>query len=67
MASTENEDEISLSLPQILDEIEKDFSPEKGLCEKNVNLLFSELKKYDKGNEVITTQKSAFGTDFKLF
>lgn len=61
MASTENEDEILLPLPQILAEIEKKFIDEKELDMKSVNLLFSELKKYQNGEEAIKEFKWIFG------
>jgi hypothetical protein len=61
MASTENEDEISLSLPQILSEIEKKFNDEKELDMKSVDLLFHELKKYQNGEKAIKEFKWIFG------
>lgn len=61
MASTENEDEISISLPQILEEIEKKFNDEKELDMKGVNLLFGELKKYQNGENTIKEFKWIFG------
>lgn len=61
MASTENEDDILLPLPQILEEIEKKFNDEKELDMKAVNLLFDELKKYQNGEKAIQEFKWIFG------
>lgn len=61
MASTENEDEILRPLPQILDEIERKFTNEKEFDYKSVDLLFSELKKYQNGDKAIQEFKWMFG------
>ncbi|KAG5667443.1 hypothetical protein PVAND_015423 [Polypedilum vanderplanki] len=61
MASTENEDDVCLPLPDILSKLEKQFNDDKTLNMQLVTTLFSELKKYQNGNDAIQEFRWLFG------
>lgn len=53
-ASTENEDDVTHSLPEILTKMEKEFNDnDKVLKLELVDSLFAELKKYQNGSDAV--------------